>query len=381
LILSNLFCKPRRIQMRFCTRAVALLCAASASAQINFRPEKTAPEIARDAFPSVALLTMQDAKRQPLKLGSAFFVAEDTVATNFHVIDGAAAGYAKIVGQPAKLVIMGIVALDPIHDLALLQVAHSPAPPLPIAGKVSVSVGDAVYAIGNPIGLEGTFSQGVVSGIRELGSDHILQITAPISPGSSGGPVLDQTGTVVGVSVASITNGQNLNFAIPSEHVVALQKSRTELRRFGAISRSQDRNTLLGHLGGEQPRTGIVGENFAWENGSEFSFSLHNKLANDVRNAYGFVIFYDPQGKPLDNWPINYRAAIPGYTAKRIRGTVDPSVRRLSESFWLWDNTSHAWRQFTGNFDEDAKLSKRSTKTETRKGKVEFRILDFSIGE
>src|SRR5205814_3847452 len=126
-------------------------------------------------------------------------------------------------------------------------------------------IGDAVYAIGNPIGLEGTFSQGVVSGVRAFGSDRLLQITAPISPGSSGGPVLDQTGTVVGVSVMSIVTGQNLNFAIPSEYVARLQSRKTEVRPFKAISETQTRDTLFGRIGGQPPRSGVVGENFTYD--------------------------------------------------------------------------------------------------------------------
>ncbi len=70
------------------TTGVGLLCT-TALAQIDFRPEKTPAEIARDAFPSVVLLAMQDARGQPISLGSGFFVARDTVATNFHVIEGA----------------------------------------------------------------------------------------------------------------------------------------------------------------------------------------------------------------------------------------------------------------------------------------------------
>src|SRR5213594_1218345 len=141
---------------------LGLLCA-SASAQIDFRSEKSTAQIARDAFPSVVLLTMQDEKGQPFKLGSGFFIAEDTVATNFHVIDGAAAGYAKGIGQSAKFSIKGIVGLDALHDLVLLQLEAPLTPPLSVAPKLSVNVGDAVYAIGNPRGLEGTFSQGIVS--------------------------------------------------------------------------------------------------------------------------------------------------------------------------------------------------------------------------
>jgi hypothetical protein len=81
---------------------------------------------------------------------------------------------------------------------------------------------------------------------------------------------LDQTGTVVGVSVGAIVNGQNLNFAIPAGYVAALQKNKIELRPFKGLPPVQSQRTLLGQLGGEQPRTGVVGENLTWD--GDFSF-------------------------------------------------------------------------------------------------------------
>src|SRR5262249_2713727 len=216
--------------------AIALVlsvCAATARVTVGAEPSAstgslTPAEIARRAFPSVVLLSMQDSAGQPVCLGSGFFVDKDIVATNFHVIEQASGGYAKVVGRSDRLNIKGIVGLDVPHDLALLQVEISSAPPLSVAPKASIVVGDAVSAVGIPSGLEGTFSPGVVSSFREIGPVHVLQITAPISPGSSGGPVLDQTGTVVGISFASIEKGQNLNFAIPSEYVSALQSEKMQ---------------------------------------------------------------------------------------------------------------------------------------------------------
>jgi len=85
---------------------------------------------------------------------------------------------------------------------------------LPIGNSGEVAVGDAVYAIGNPEGLEGTFSQGIVSGLRRTGNGTMLQITAPISPGSSGGPILDSTGRIVDPEVNTVDpkvlNGKGL---------------------------------------------------------------------------------------------------------------------------------------------------------------------------
>jgi S1-C subfamily serine protease len=328
--------------------------------QIDFGSEALTPaEIFRRARASVVLLSMQDARGQPISLGSGFFVDKDVVATNFHVIDGAAAGYAKVTGRTAKLNIKGTVAVDALHDLALLQLDASSTLRLPVAPKLSVNIGDAVYAIGNPKGLEGTFSQGIVSSVRALGSDRILQITTPISPGSSGGPVLDQSGNVVGVSFASIEKGQNLNFAVPSDYLAALQLARIELRPFSVIPRAKLRTTLLDRIGNERPLAGIVGESLTYDgfgqNGA-FSLSLHNKLRENVTGVYGIVIFHDVADQPIDVYPINYSGMIPAGTAKRIKGYVDASVERL--------NCPHP---------------SSGSPPRSPTGKVEVRILDFNV--
>lgn len=179
-------------------------------------------QIAQNAFPSVVLLVMEDANSQPVSLGSGFFVKDDIVATNLHMIEGAARGYAKIVGRKPKYEIVGIVGLDTQRDLALLKITGVRAPSLTFGDINQVAVGDEVYAIGNPQGLEGTFSQGIVSSIRQVGSDILFQITAPISPGSSGGPVLNAQGKVIGIAVATFKGGQNLNFAIPATYLATL---------------------------------------------------------------------------------------------------------------------------------------------------------------
>ena len=183
---------------------------------------QTAQEIARKAFGSTVLLVMEDSNGQPLSLGSGFFVRNGEVASNFHVVEGAARGYAKIIGQKTKYDIEGITAVDPERDLVVLKISGARAGVVTLGNSEFVQVGETVYAVGNPQGLEGTFSQGIVSSIREVGADKLLQITAPISPGSSGGPVLNGKGEVIGVSVATFKGGQNLNFAIPSNYLKTL---------------------------------------------------------------------------------------------------------------------------------------------------------------
>ncbi len=184
---------------------------------------QTPQQIAKKALDATVLLVMEDANGKLLGLGSGFFVRTNLIATNFHVIEGAARGAAKRVGQKTEYTIEGFTVMDEKHDLAILQVSASGVQPLPLGDSDTVEIGETVYVAGNPKGyLEGTFSNGIISGVRGSSTDKRLQMTAPISPGSSGGPVLNGKGEVIGVSVMTIEGGQNLNFAIPSNDLKAL---------------------------------------------------------------------------------------------------------------------------------------------------------------
>jgi len=107
------------------------------------------------------------------------------------------------------------VAKDEGRDLAVLRIEGTRAPPLGLATTDgAVAIGDEIYVAGNPRGLEGSFSKGNVAAIRESGGVRVLQITAPISRGSSGGPVLNDQGEVVGIVTLYLRDAQNLNFAV-----------------------------------------------------------------------------------------------------------------------------------------------------------------------
>ena len=136
--------------------------------------QRTRQQIAQSIFPSVVLLVMEDENGQPVSLGSGFFVRVGVIATNQHVIEEAASGYAKVVGQDTKHDIGGVVGLDVMRDLVLLSVGDIKAPSLSLGDSDKVFVGDEVYVVGNPYGLEGTFSQGIISGVRKIGQDSLL---------------------------------------------------------------------------------------------------------------------------------------------------------------------------------------------------------------
>lgn len=219
---------------------------------------QTGQEIAKNAFRSTVLLVMEDANGQPLTLGSGLFVRDGEIASNLHVVQGAARGYAKLVGEKTKYDIQGITAVDPVRDLVVLKISLGRSQALPLGNSDTVQVGESVYAVGNPQGLEGTFSQGIISSIRQVGADKLRQITAPISPGSSGGPVLNDRGEVIGISVATFRGGQNLNFAIPSNYLRTLVARAGPPNALAEARASKIERSILADLGGGSTE-GVVG--------------------------------------------------------------------------------------------------------------------------
>ena len=194
---------------------------------INAAPAQTilpAEDIAEKALAATVYLEMQDKNGKTLGIGSGFFVKPNLIATNYHVIEGAAKGTAKLVGKYTRYKIEGVTATDKTNDLALLKVTASPIKPLPLGDSDTIRIGETVYVSGNPKGLEGTFSDGIISSRRDRYTKERFQMTAPISPGSSGGPVLNRKGEVIGVSVAvhRDLDAQNLNFAIASKYLKKL---------------------------------------------------------------------------------------------------------------------------------------------------------------
>ena len=203
----------------------------------------TPQEIAKKALDSTVLLVMEDINGQPLGVGSGFFVQPNQIATNFPVIEGAARGTAKRVGQDTVFSIEGFTAMDEDRDLAIIQVPDAQVRSLPLADSDAVAVGDTVYVVGNPKGfLEGTFSHGLISAIRQLDARKLFQLTAPISSGNSGGPVLNEKGEVIGVAVAQVKDGQNLNFAVPSNYLKSLIDRMRTAKPLSGISKTPAEN-------------------------------------------------------------------------------------------------------------------------------------------
>jgi tetratricopeptide (TPR) repeat protein len=204
--------------MRFVWLLLVLLAPVPAASQ------DLLPELVRRIKPSAVAIETYDSRGEKLSRGSGFFIDTDRIVTNRHVIEGA--HRAEIHSSNGNVfLVKGVLAVDAEGDIALLKI-DTPTPPvkaLPL-DKTSPQEGESVVVIGNPLGLEGSVTNGIVSAVRDIPTiGRIIQITAPISSGSSGSPVVNMQGQVIGIATLQVTGGQSVNFAIPSERISQLQ--------------------------------------------------------------------------------------------------------------------------------------------------------------
>ena len=278
--------------MRLITTAVAL--AVLIAAAITASADADIAGVVASAKPAVVTVITYDAAGKQTGLGTGFFVDASHVVTCYHVIDGATK--AKIKTATGKTYqVKGIAASDRVADVVRLALAS------PVKGAKSFSLskslpkqGEKVVVFGSPLGLELTVSDGIVSAIRELpGVGKIIQITAPISPGSSGSPVLNLKGEVVGVVTSYLAEGQNLNFAVASEQVLSLKSSSSALP--GAPSSSTEDKMW------KEIRAG-----FAYAEGGDCAkalphFETANRLGPHVAATwFGMGFCYDTLDRDLD---------------------------------------------------------------------------------
>jgi tetratricopeptide (TPR) repeat protein len=244
-----------------------VLCAAPRA----WAQQSDAEKIYSQAANSVLLIFVKSADSKIVAQGTGFLVEGGKIITNKHVVrDGT-----PLIDLGGARIPAALESSDDVNDIAVLTVAADiTAAPLSLADKVPAP-GSNVFAIGNPRGLEKSISTGVLSGVRTVGKRELIQITTPISPGSSGGPVFDPSGKVIGVTVGSIEDGQNLNFAVPASAVVKLLR--------GQSMEAADVASLL------ETAQGLVEK----RNGLQYSDepdSLFQKSQSEIKLAYSSAI-------------------------------------------------------------------------------------------
>src|SRR5689334_23765202 len=204
---------------------VAIFCAISlVIGERQTRAQDDLPDLVRRIKPSAVAIETFDARGEKLSRGSGFFIDKDRVVTNRHVIDGAYRAEVHL-NSGNNFPVKNVLAVDAEGDVALLRVEAPPNLVRPLSlDRTSPQEGESIVVIGNPFGLEGSVTNGIVSAVRDIpGFGRIIQITAPISPGSSGSPVVNMQGQVIGVATLQVAGGQSVNFAIPSERIAQLQ--------------------------------------------------------------------------------------------------------------------------------------------------------------
>lgn len=211
---------------RFCPRFVTPVLVLLFVCSTSWAQQTSLPELVKKVKPTVVAITTYDSKDESLMTGSGFFVNPGQVVTNLHVVKGSTRAEIKTLdGKGRVYPVKGVLAVDEDGDLALLSIdmpldrvrSIELAPALP-------DEGEPIFVIGNPLKLEGSVSDGIVSAVREVPNvGRIIQITAPISHGNSGSPVFNLDGQVLGVVTIKVSNGQNINLAIAAARVDALK--------------------------------------------------------------------------------------------------------------------------------------------------------------
>lgn len=198
---------------------ILAVCTPAVGAQADGRA-LTTEQIARLALPSVVSITVLDKIGQPAVQGSGFVVAPNLIVTNVHVIVGAHAVTANFQSGRSETV-YGVVNADFSRDMVLLYADTTRIKPLPLSTDAP-AIGEPVVAVGSPEGLSGSISTGVVSAVRNADGIKIIQTTAPISHGSSGGALMNSHGQVIGLTSFNLPDGQSLNFAYPAYYIKQL---------------------------------------------------------------------------------------------------------------------------------------------------------------
>lgn len=248
--------------------------------------ELSKPEVIfRGASPSVVKVVTLDSQGREDGFGSGFVVGPRLIATNYHVLDEGHAAYV-VFPDKTKLAVLGVSALDEAADLAIIQVGSDiKSRPLELAGNELPAVATRVYAIGNPEGLDNSYSEGPVSGHPEIRSIKMIQTTAAISQGSSGGPLLGTDGKVVGVTTAFHKRGQSLNFAVPAFHVARLLR---QSENSGQLTRLPISSTPVA--------AAFIKRGNSWKNQKDYDKAIaefDEAIRIDPKNSYAWALKND----------------------------------------------------------------------------------------
>ena len=265
----------------------------------------TASEISDKVSPSVFYIEVYDEYSYAMGSGSGFFITSDGLAvTNYHVIkDTESAIITTTNGE--RYDVTNVIAFDEELDVAIIKISKTSLqkkivtefPAVTVTNADNIKTGQTVYALGSPIGLQNTISNGIISNAKQVvDGDTYIQITAPISHGSSGGALVNEYGEVIGITSSGIDDAQNIGFAIPIN-----------------IINLFDMNSI-----------GMSYEEFA-SNSNQFTLEIYPEIVDmEVGDSYDILVYADGKG---NDWSIYW-------------DTQDESLVDCEWGDWLEDYSS-----------------------------------------
>lgn len=244
----------------------------------------------------------------PYSQGSGFFIDKNTLVTNFHCVAGADRIEFKVTNNDEIYKGARVIKASDEYDLAIIKTKQD-FPYVKVDSLGKEKIGSKIYAIGNPRGLEGTLSDGILSGKRDNDGIEYLQITAPINPGNSGGPVLNENGAVIGVATFTFKNSQNLNFAMPIKYISNCRDfvmGDTQIKKH--LYSDQDNAVSIAKFS-------IVTYQF---DPCHAILSIRNNTEQTVSGIMGQMIFYDRAGEMYDYLDFNIKEPISPKLTKQV---------------------------------------------------------------
>ena len=305
-------------------------------------PTRMSPrEIIDSSSPAIVRIEAGEAK-----VGTGFILDESgLIATNLHVIEGESNVRVKLYKDPTDYPATVVAAVDKSHDLALIRIKpKKPLQKVRLGDSSTMSAGDRIYAIGNPLGVfDYSITDGLISQVRPLSPDlTILQISAAISQGSSGGPLFNQFGEVIGVTTAIITQGQAINLAVPANYLRPLMQNpiAMSLDEFARVTKES---------GDSQPDDGVTITRKIPDHPITIWNGCNEKEMEDVLRSIGDAIAI---GAPLynRNTQEGYEACFRVYEGTSLKYEKDAPCKGVRTAFG--DGLLRA--QSLGSFKEKA---------------------------
>jgi cytochrome c-type biogenesis protein CcmH/NrfG len=308
---------------------------------------KSPTELYESVSSSIVVVQGRDNAGEPQSLGSGVVLSKDEIVTNCHVIEKSATLSVKHRGREYSATLKHS---DYDHDVCSLNVTGFDAPAAVLGSTKPLKVGQKVFAIGAPQGLELTLSEGIISSLREVTGGRYLQISAPISPGSSGGGLFDEDGRLIGLPTFYLSGGQQLNFAVPVEWITALPQRSTKTQPTAQPAISWLNKAV--ELEGKNDWPGLLKHAQAWTRAQPQDWMAWAALGE----AYGWL---EQTTKAIEAYQhslrinsefagpwfglgLNYRRE--GQTAKAIEA-YQQALRINSEYVETWDNLGVAYKK------------------------------------